>query len=90
MNTRTFKLPARAALALAATAALLAGCAAPGAGAGADRGSPAAVAGSAAAPLIQVPPTSVGTWVDLGHVLAPWMAGDAPVPVTGPAAPRRC
>ena len=80
----------RAALALAAmaAAALLAGCAAPG-GTLFDRGSPAAVAGSAAAPLIQVPPTSVGTWFDLGHVLAPWMAGDAPVPVSGPAAPTR-
>ena len=90
VHTPTFT---RGALALAtlAGAALLAGCASPGTWSAKwpDRGSPAAVAGSAAAPLIQVPPTSVGTWFDLGHVLAPWMAGDAPVPVTGPAAPTR-
>ncbi|QTD45801.1 hypothetical protein [Ottowia testudinis] len=75
------------ALAVVAATAWLAGCAAPGGAS--DRGSPAAVARSAAAPLIQVPPSSVGTWVDLGHVLAPWLAGDAPVPVSGPAAPTR-
>ena len=90
VHTPTFT---RGALALAtlAGAALLAGCASPGTWSAKwpDRGSPAAVAGSAAAPLIQVPPTSVGTWFDLGHVLAPWMAGDAPVPVSGPAAPTR-
>ena len=89
MNPNPQALRARHLLALAAlsAAALLAGCAAPGSTP--DRGSPAAVAGSAAAPQILVPPTSVGTWVDLGHVLAPWLAGDAPVPVSGPAAPTR-
>ena len=63
----------RGALALAslAGAALLAGCASPGTWSAKwpDRGSPAAVAGSAAAPLIQVPPPSGGTGVDLGQVV---------------------
>lgn len=81
----------RGALALVAVStALLSGCAAPGASAPGDHSAaPASVAAANAAPLIHVPPTSVGTWVDLGHVLAPWLAGDAQVPVTGPTAPTR-
>ena len=74
------------ALAAVSAAALLSGCAAPGMWAS---GAPVGVASASAAPLIAVPPTSVGTWYDLGHVLAPWMAGDAPVPVSGPEAPTR-
>ena len=66
-------------------------CAAPGAGT-ADA-SPAGAAPQAAAalsaPPIVPPPTSVGTWVDLGHVLAPWLSGDGPVPVDGVASPTR-
>ncbi len=46
-------------------------------------------AAHASAPRISTPPTSVGEWVDLGHYLAPWLAGDAPVPVTGVSAPTR-
>lgn len=66
-------------------AAALVGCAAPGAG------EPAAAPGPmpAAAPQISVPPTSVGAWVDLGHLLAPWLGGDAQVPVDGVASPTR-
>ena len=67
--------------------AALAGCASTDSSAGAAASSGAQA--QTAAPVIAVPPTSVGTWYDLGHFLAPWMAGDAPVPVTGPAAPTR-
>ena len=72
--------------AVALAAALLAGCALPRAGM-----APAAAAApvAAAAPLITAPPTSVGTWYDLGQHMAPWLGGDAPVPVTGPNAPTR-
>ena len=69
-----------------AVAALLAGCAAPGWGAAVAADADAA---AGAAPTIAVPPTSVGTWYDLGHLQAPWLAGDAPVPVSGAAAPTR-
>ncbi len=81
--------PARRALALVALSAtaLVAGCATPGMWASSAPVAP--VSAVAAAPLIAVPPTSVGTWYDLGHVLAPWLAGDAPVPVSGPEAPTR-
>lgn len=41
------------------------------------------------APQISVPPTSVGTWYDLGHYVAPWLAGDAVVAVSGDLAPTR-
>jgi hypothetical protein len=84
----SLRVRARGFLALAAVsaAALLSGCAAPGMW---SSGAPVGVASASAAPLIAVPPTSVGTWYDLGHVLAPWMAGDAPVPVSGPEAPTR-
>ncbi len=77
---------AGAALALAVSA-LLAGCALTGPAPGTTAA--AAAASVSAAPAIVAPPTSVGTWYDLGHFLAPWMAGDAPVPVTGPSAPTR-
>jgi len=75
--------------ALALTSAILLGaCAATGPDA--ERASAAAApVAAAAAPLIQAPATSVGQWVDLGHVQAPWLAGDAPVPVSGPVAPTR-
>ncbi|HOZ94281.1 MAG: hypothetical protein IT498_05445 [Rubrivivax sp.] len=76
----------RGMLALAASA-LLAACAAPGGETSAT--GVAAPTASVAAPHIQPPPTSVGTWVELGHVQAPWLAGDAPVPVSGPVAPTR-
>ena len=69
-----------------AVAALLAGCAAPGWGVAVAADADAA---AGAAPTIAVPPTSVGTWYDLGHLQAPWLAGDAPVPVSGAAAPTR-
>ena len=65
-------------------AAALVGCAAPGASVPAARSSL-----PAAAPQISVPPTSVGTWVDLGHLRAPWLGGDAQVPVDGVASPTR-
>lgn len=76
----------RGMLALAASA-LLAACAAPGGDPSATRA--AAPTASVAAPHFQLPPTSVGTWVELDHVQAPWLAGDAPVPVSGPVAPTR-
>lgn len=69
-----------------ALAALLAGCAVPGV---APPAAAPATATAAAAPVIMAPPTSVGTWYDLGHFLAPWMGGDGPVPVTGASAPTR-
>ena len=69
-------------------AALLAGCATP-LGGGAAPAAAAVAPTTAAAPLIMAPPTSVGTWYDLGYFQAPWMGGDAPVPVTGPNAPTR-
>lgn len=70
-------------------AALLGGCASqpPGEQSAADAN--AATAQSGMAPLITVPPTSVGSWVDLGHYQAPWLAGDAAVPVGGTNAPTR-
>jgi len=75
----------RTSIALAmALAAALAGCAS-----GAPAIDQAAVANPTAAPLIATPPTSVGNWVDLGQTLAPWLAGDAPVPVSGASAPTR-
>lgn len=84
----SLRVRARGFLALAAVsaAALLSGCAAPGMW---SSGAPVGVASASAAPLIAVPPTSVGTWYDLGHVMAPWLGGDAPVPVSGPNAPTR-
>ncbi|MFT3778854.1 MAG: hypothetical protein QM772_11370 [Ottowia sp.] len=93
MNARHPSAPRsrRAWLAAPLLAAVLAGCAAPGAGtADAQPASPAPQAAAAlSAPLIAPPPASVGTWVDLGHVLAPWLSGDAPVPVNGVASPTR-
>jgi hypothetical protein len=73
----------RAALGALALAVALAGCATGGLANG------AAAPGAGAAPLIATPPASVGVWYELGHFLAPWMAGDAPVPVAGPSAPTR-
>ncbi|MDO5624505.1 MAG: hypothetical protein Q4G71_07435 [Pseudomonadota bacterium] len=70
-------------LAVVGAAALLAACAAP-----AER-APTSASTAAAAPLITTPPASLGEWQDLGYYLAPWLAGDAPVPVSGPAAPTR-
>lgn len=90
-DSRRRLAPAPRALAAAALAAatLLAGCAtAPEPAAGQPQAA-AAPAPGMTAPLITVPPTSVGRWVDLGHVQAPWLAGDAPVPVSGPTAPTR-
>ena len=97
-STRTENVPAvvrrgpRVALAFcaAALAVVVAGCAAPGSTPSGE--APQTAAGTAQgtqAPLITVPPASIGTWVDLGHVSAPWLAGDSPVPVTGPNAPTR-
>ncbi len=91
-NPSAVRRGARPALALGAVAlaAVLAGCAAP---ASTPRGEGLTTAAGTAqgtqAPLITVPQASLGTWVDLGHVSAPWLAGDSPVPVTGPNAPTR-
>lgn len=75
---------------LAATGAVaaLAGCANTDLGA-ASAPAPMPVAQVSAAPIIVPPPTSVGAWQEMGYFLAPWMAGDAQVPVTGPSAPTR-
>ena len=88
----TSRFNPRSALGLSglALAAVLAGCAAPPSTP--SDGAPATVAGTAQgtqAPGITVPPANVGRWVDLGHLNAPWLAGDSPVPVTGPNAPTR-
>ena len=66
-------------------AAALLGCAAPGGSAPA----PVAQGMPEAAPLISVPATSVGAWVDLGHLRAPWLGGDAQVAVDGVNSPTR-
>lgn len=86
-DTQPERRRGRVAAAAVLAAALAVGCALPGQAPGAAA-APAAVAATAA-PAIAAPPTSVGTWYDLGHFLAPWMGGDAPVPVTGPSAPTR-
>jgi hypothetical protein len=80
-------LAAAAALTLALT---LAGCASgPDSAPSSTAAAAPAAAVSGGAPRIAAPPTSVGTWQDLGYFLAPWMAGDAVVPVDGPGAPTR-
>ena len=73
------------AAAVVAVGALLGGCATP------FNTQPARALGPmpATAPQISVPPTGVGTWYDLGHYVAPWLAGDAVVPVSGDTAPTR-
>lgn len=90
--TFTLTKPARPALVFSAVAlaAALAGCAAPGAmPTGPAPATDAGTSQGTRAPLITVPPTSIGTWIDLGEFNAPWLAGDSPVPVTGPNAPTR-
>ena len=88
--SRTLGARARAgALAVGAlvAAALLTACAAPVQPAASAQAGTTDSAGQA--PVITVPPTNVGTWYDLGHDLSRWLAGDAPVPVSGAAAPTR-
>jgi hypothetical protein len=86
MHVRLHPLRAALGAATLALTAALAGCASGGmTGAGLAAAGP----GAGAAPLIATPPASVGTWYELGHFLAPWMAGDAPVPVSGPSALTR-
>ena len=90
--TFTLTKPARPALVFSAVAlaAALAGCAAPGAmPTGPAPATDAGTSQGTRAPLITVPPTSIGNWIDLGEFNAPWLAGDSPVPVTGPNAPTR-
>ena len=87
--TRFSDLSARTRLALSATCVgavlWLGGCATD-----ASAPSGATYAGaSAQAPLISVPPTNIGTWQELGYFQAPWLAGDAPVPVDGATALTR-
>lgn len=83
------------ALAIAAAAALAACASAPQASAPAtDAPAPAAAptaapAAALAPPPLQLPPVSAGQWADLGAWRAPWLAGDAPVPVDGVQAPTR-
>lgn len=82
----------RTQLAALLAAALLAGCAAWRAAPDeaeatpqeqqADAEARAAAAIAAAVPPISVPAASVGDWYDLGVGLAPWLAGDAPVPAS--------
>ena len=72
---------------LAMGMALVTGCAAPtqsdpGTGAGATAEAPAI-------PYILVPPSSVGTWYDLGEHLAPWLSGDMPVAAAADTVPTR-
>ena len=42
-----------------------------------------------AAPAIQVPPSNIGTWIDLGTHQAPWLSGVGPAPVSGASVPTR-
>ena len=84
---------ARALCAAAGTltlAGLVAGCAqtAPAASSGDTTPARAAPVASAA-PQITVPPTSVGTWYDLGSAPLHWLGGEAPVPVSGATAATR-
>lgn len=75
-------------LALAAAAlALLAACAAPAPTAAPVAANP--VADAAGAPLIEVPPSSIGAWIDLGAHLAPWLAGEGAAPASGASVPTR-
>jgi hypothetical protein len=69
----------------------LSGCAATTADTarGTSDATPAAAEQANPAPLIAVPPVSIGTWYDLGAYQAPWLAGDGPVPVAGPNVPTR-
>ena len=45
--------------------------------------------GAAAAPAIEVPPSAIGTWYDLGAHDAPWLAGVGPAPASGASVPTR-
>lgn len=38
---------------------------------------------TAAVPAVAVPPSSSGTWIDLGSHQAPWLGGDSPAPRSG-------
>ncbi|MDR2154230.1 MAG: hypothetical protein LBE78_04275 [Burkholderiaceae bacterium] len=66
-------------------ASALGGCASNGPA----NAAPSVGVNNGAAPLIAMPPTSVGTWYELGNFRAPWMAGDAPVLADGLSAPTR-
>ena len=84
-----FRRPALA-LSTLALGAVLAGCAAPrSTPSDAAQGTVVGTTQGTQAPLITVPPANLGQWVDLGHFNAPWLAGDSPVPITGPNAPTR-
>lgn len=50
---------------------------------------PAAAPATLVPPVIAVPPSSVGTWYDLGQQQAPWLSGDAPVASSGATVPTR-
>ena len=90
--TFTLTKPARPALVFSAVAlaAALAGCAAPGAmPTGPAPATDAGTSQGTRAPLITVPPTSIGTWIDLGAHLAPWLAGEGAAPASGASVPTR-
>lgn len=76
------------ALAASGMALALAGCATSMDGPS-DAAQAAASPAQPAVPVILVPPSSTGTWVDLGQHLAPWLSGDAPVPMSGSTVPTR-
>lgn len=41
------------------------------------------------APPIEVPPSAIGRWYDLGAYDAPWLAGEGPAPASGASVPTR-
>ncbi len=41
------------------------------------------------APSIEVPPSAIGRWYDLGAYDAPWLAGEGPAPASGASVPTR-
>ena len=45
--------------------------------------------GAASAPLIEVPPSAIGAWFDLGAYDAPWLTGVGPAPASGASVPTR-
>lgn len=81
-----------AATGLALAAALALGACAQAPLASAPAGSPAAAAAPqepASAPPIEVPPSAIGRWYDLGAYDAPWLDGEGPAPASGASVPTR-
>ena len=90
--TASSPLLRRGATGLALAAALALGACANAPLASAPAGSPAVAAapqGAESAPAIEVPPSAIGRWYDLGAYDAPWLAGVGPAPARGASVPTR-